>query len=447
MDARRNLGRTSVASVLALASTPAFAGGFALEHQNAQALGVAFAGAETHAGDSGFAANNPASIAGLARGEFSISATAIKPVARYRGASATLLGAAPVVGRDADNGVISNAVVPNISVAFPVTDRLSIGLVANATFGFKTSFEEDSIVRYQARTSDLKVIEATPVIAYELSPSVRLGAGLRVQRLDLSLTSTIDAGGVAAASLVPGFAPGSSDLQAAFDVEDVAIGFTVGMQTDLTPRLHAGAAYSSKVDHSLDGDAAFDLATSPAAQILNAAAGLFEADGFTSDFATPAIAAGGLRYEASERLTLLASTKVIFWSSFDNVSLEFNDAATPTEVVTQNWRDSWSVSAGAEFAADSNTRLRAGVMYDESPVNSEFASPRIPDGARHWIAAGVTQDFSERVSADLGVAYAYFSNRRVALDGADPENLFRGSLAADFSTEAYAASLRIRYKL
>lgn len=425
---------------------PAFAGGFALEHQNAEALGAAFAGAEAKKADAGFAAHNPASLATIERAEASINATGVLPDASYDSASATLLGVAPVSGRSNDDGVTANAVVPNLSIAIPVTDRLTVGFVANATFGLKTEFAEDSVIRYQARASDLRVLEATPMLAYEVSPAIRFGAGLRVQHLDLSLTSTIDAGGIAAASLVPGFSPGSDDLAARFEADGVALGFTVGAQADLTPAISVGASYSSKVEHDIEGAAEFELQSSVAAQTLNVAVGLFSADEFSTSFATPAIAAAGARYQASDRLTLLASTKVIFWSSFDVVALDFNDVATPTEVLTQNWRDSWSASLGAEYQASEKTALRGGVMYDESPVNAEFASPRIPDGDRHWAAVGLTHVFSDHVSADVGVAYAFFSDRPIDLDGAAPENLFRGALTADLSTDAYAGSLRVRWK-
>jgi long-chain fatty acid transport protein len=436
----------STAAIGVLAATPAAAGGFNLDHQNAAALGMAFAGAQARTGDAGYAAYNPAAIASLERAELSASVTGIFPSVSYSDAAATLLGVAPVAGRAADGGVIDDAVVPNLSIAAPLTDRLAVGLVVNATFGFTTDFAADSIVRYQAQRSDLTVLEAAPTVAFEISPAVRIGASLRIQRMDLLLTSVIDAGGIAAASSIPGFAPGSSDLPAAFDVDDIAIGYAVGLQADLTPRLHAGFAYSSKIDHDLEGAATFDLGASAAGQVLNGAVGLFAADGFTSAFSTPATAALGAELEVTERFSLLASARVMFWSSFENVVLDFNDLATPDEILTQNWKDSVMASVGAEYAVSEDTTLRAGFMFDESPVNGEFASPRIPDGDRYWLAAGLTQNFGERLSADIGAAYAFFSDRPINLDSAAPEELFRGALTANFETEVFAASLRIRYK-
>lgn len=427
-------------------ASPALAGGYNLDHQNAAAMGAAFAGTQAEKADSGYAAYNPAAIAGIETGEFSASITGVFPSTSYSNANGLLLGAAPVAGISADDGVIETAFVPSFALAAPLTDRISVGVVANATFGFTTSYAVDSIARYQAQDSKLKVIEVTPMAAFEVTPSLRLGAGLRLQYLDLKLTSLIDAGGVAAASSIPGFAPGSDDLAASFDTTNLAVGYVLGAQADFAPNVHFGFSYSSKIGHELDGDAEFDLSSSVAAQVLNGAAGLFGADSFTSEISMPATAALGVRIEADENVALLASARRMFWSNFDVVTLTFNDGATPAETVTQNWDDTWLLSVGAEVALSKATKLRAGFMYDESPVNTQFATPRIPDSDRYWLAAGLSQDLGERVSMDVSAAYAFFSDLAVNLDGAAPENLFRGALTADFETEVFAASMRIRYK-
>lgn len=425
-------------------ASPALAGGFTLEHQNAAALGRAFAGAEAERGEPAFAAYNPASIAGIANAEIDISATGFFPKTHYDGASGTLLGVAPVVGGGSGDGVIPSAVIPNITIAFPVTDRLTFGLVANTPFGLKTSYDETSAVRYQARDSELTVIDLTPVIALEVADGLAIGAGFHVQYADLSLTSTIDAGGIAAANLIPGFAPQSSDLDATFNGDDIDFGFSIGALADLSSRLQAGVSYHSKIEHGIAGDARFDLAGSVAGQVLNGAAGLFGADRFSTELATPGSIAIGARLDATDRLALLASGKRTFWSSFDVVAIAFNDGATPPEVVTQNWNDSWQASLGAEVKAGPSTTLRAGLMWDQSPVNKAFAHPRVPDGDRVWFAAGVSQAFGARVSGDLGIAYAVFDDTHFALDGAAPENLFRGAFTGNYEIEAIAVSGTLR---
>lgn len=440
------LRRLSVACYGGLFASPALAGGYNLEHQNAGALGAAFAGAEAKDGDAGYAAYNPAAIAGISGAEINLNATAVWPLGKYDNAAGTLLGVAPVAGVSSDDGVIDFAVVPNLSIAAPVSDRLTIGLVANATFGFSTSYGADSVVRYQARESDLAVLEISPVAAFEVTDAITIAGGLRFQHVDLTVTSTIDGGGIAAASLIPGFAPSGGDFDAAFEGTNWAVGYTVGLNAGLSERLDVGLVWRSKIEHDITGAASFDIAASPAAQTLNGLAGLFAADEFESTIALPASAAIGARFKASERVTLLATAKLTRWSSFETVELAFNDGVTPAETLTQDWKDSWGFSAGGEVEATDATTWRAGFYYDQSPVNDAFASPRIPDGDRYWFAAGVSHDVTKSLSADLGLAYAIFEDRPVDISGALPEDLFRGALSLDFETQAFALSGRLRWR-
>ncbi len=446
MNHRALRGASFVTIGSLLAASPAFAGGFNLEHQNAEALGAAFAGAEAKVGDAGFAAYNPAAIGGLGGPEININATAVWPVTRYENAAGTLLGVAPVSGVSGEDGLVDFAVVPYISIAAPLTDRLSVGLIANATFGLSTDYGANSVARYQARESEATVLEITPIAAFELTDGLTIAAGPRFQRIDLTITSTIDAGGIATASMIPGFGPGASDFDAAFEGTNWAVGYTVGLQADVSPRLGVGLVWRSKVEHDIGGTAAFDIAASPAAQILNGLGGLFAADEFQTSIALPASAGLGARLQASERVTLLASAKVTRWSSFEAITLAFNDGVTPAETVTQDWRDAWGFSVGGEIEATDATTFRAGFYYDQSPVNGDFASPRIPDGDRYWLAAGVTHEYSRALSADLGLAYAIFDDRAINISGAAPEDLFRGGLSLDFEAQAFALSGRLRWR-
>ncbi|MDZ7626823.1 MAG: outer membrane protein transport protein [Parvularculaceae bacterium] len=427
-------------------AAPALAGGFNLEHQNAGALGAAFAGAEAKDGDAGYAAYNPAAIGALDGAEISFNATGVWPLTTYEDAQGVLLGVSPVTGAAAGDGIVDFAVVPNVTIAAPLSERLSVGVIANATFGLSTDYAADSIVRYQARESELTALEISPVVAYRLADGLTIAGGPRFQRVDVTITSTIDAGGIAAASMIPGFAPGSSDLDGAFEGTNWAVGYTVGLNADLTDRLQVGLVWRSKIEHEIADDATFGLAASPAGQILNGAVGLFAADGFRTSIALPASAGLGARIKASERLTLLGSAKVTRWSSFEEVTLAFNDVATPAEILTQDWRDAWGLSAGGEYEVSDATVLRAGFYYDQSPVNGDFASPRIPDGDRYWFAAGVSHDFGDRLSADLGLAYAIFDDREIAISGALPEDLFRGGLSLNTQAQAIAVSGRLRWR-
>jgi long-chain fatty acid transport protein len=439
---------TAVAGLAALqaVASGAAAGGFALEQQNARALGAAFAGAQARRADPGFAVYNPAAIAGVSGPDLSANATGVWSITSYENAQGSLFGVAPISGAADGEDFDGDAIIPSLSIAAPLNERVAVGLVIHAPFGLSTNFDPGSVIRYQAQKSEALSIAVSPTVAIALTDSLSVAGSVRIQYFDLSVTAIVDAGGVAAANSIPGFLPGSSDLPASFNGDDVAVGFTAGFMAALGERVVIGGSYASKISHEIEGDAVFDLAASSAAQFLSVAAGLFAPTTFASDFTTPAIAGLGLEFSATERFTLLASTTYSRWSAFEEVALIFANPAQPPEILTQNWDDSWSFSVGGEYAAARETILRAGFMFDDTPVNDAFASPRIPDSDRYWASLGATQDFSERLSADVGVAVAFFADRPIALSGAAPDALLRGSLNADLNTTAFAASLRIRYR-
>ncbi len=432
-------------AAIGLFAAPADAGGFAIEQQNAKAMGSAFAGAQARRADPGFAAYNPAAIAGVEGLEFSGNVTGIWPVSSYEGAQGSLLSAAPIAGSASGEGFGGDAVVPNVSIGAPLGSRAAIGLVVHAPYGLKTEYDANSVLRYQAQESEAKSIALSPIIAFELTDTLSIGGSLRIQYFDLSVSAAIDAAGIAAASMIPGFIPGTDDVAATFDGDDVAIGFTAGFLWRASPALTIGGSYASRITHDIEGEAAFDIAQSLAGQTLNGAAGLFAPTRFSSDFNTPALAGLGLSYDLTDRLTLLASTTYTRWSVFENVVLNFDNPAQPPEILTQNWDNGWSVSIGGDYEISAATTLRAGMMYDSTPVNDAFASPRIPDADRYWVTAGASQAFNDKFSADVSVAVAFFEDRPIALDGASPEAFFRGALAATLETTVIAASLRLRY--
>lgn len=424
----------------------ASAGGFNLDHQNAAALGSAFAGSEATRGQAAFAAYNPAAIGGAGRVNVAASLTGVFPNASYSKANGTLLGVANVTGQAASDHTTKSAAVPNLSISYSPIDKLSLGLVVNTPFGLDTQYTNGSIMRYQAQRSALTAVAITPMVAYEIWPGIVLGGGVRVQYVDLTLTSIIDAGGIAAANSVPGAAPGISDLPASFNGDDTSVGYSFGLQATPHRMIDLGISYASAVKHNIRGNSHFDLASSPYGQALNGGAGLFAAQSFGTKLDTPATLAMGFRFNATDRIRLLFSERIMFWSKFDIVALTFNDGATPPELVTQNWRDITMTSVGAEFDVIKGTTLRAGYMYDESPVQGKFASPRVPDSDRHWISVGVSHSIVNGLTADFGLAYAFFKERKIRLNGAAPENQFRGALNADVHASAVAASLGIRYK-
>lgn len=426
-------------------SVGAQAAGYALEQQNAAAIGSAYAGAQAETGDVGNVYYNPATLAGIDGLQISTSASAIVIDASYANAAGTLLGLAPTPGLGADSGALKDTVLPSISIGIRLNDAVSLGLGVNAPFGLNSIYSDNSVVRYHALETDLKAISFNAAAAVKLSPRLSVGGALRVQRLDFNVGNAIDAAGILTANAIGGFVPGTDDAFVTLDADDVAIGYQFGAIGQPTERLRIGVNYTSKIEHEFSGDANFEVASSPASQLLNSAFGLFQNTMFHSSLSTPASFSVGAAYDLTGTFTLKGSAVYTLWHSFEEIVATFDNPAQPAETLTQDWKDSWALSLGGDYALTEHTTIRAGLMYDASPVSDAFASPRIPDADRYWINAGVSQIVSDRMSLDLGAGYVFVDQRSILQPSALPENLFRGSLTTGYDTNAFVLSLRLLY--
>ncbi len=431
---------------VAVCSSPAFAAGFSLQSQDSENLGAALAGAQARFASPGAAYYNPASIVGVDGLESSFTLTAGLISSSYDSASGTLLGSVPIQGDSSGDNIVPDAITIHSGFSAPIGDNLFVGAAINIPFGFGSRYDEDSIPRYHGVDSKVVAISLTPIIGVELDDNWSIAAGPRIQYFDVSIESAVDAAGIATALDIDGFTPGTDDAFSKLDDGDIGFGFVFGLQGELSEHVRLGASFTSKIKHEFDGDATFDVTGSMAGQALNSI-GLLQDTGFVGELTTPSAVQVGVAADVSPDLTLLASATVMRWSTFEEIRADFDNPAQPPEVVTQNWRDAWTWSVGAEYHVSSESTARVGVMFEKTPVDPTFASTRIPDGDRVWLTAGFSTELGEKATLHLGGAYLMFDDSSIDQPGTLPENVFRGSLEADLeiSTVLLSAGLDWRF--
>lgn len=436
---------SALSALFMFAASPAMAAAFALNTQSAESLGAGTAGAQAAEATPGNIYFNPAAIVGVKGVAGSLSVVAALNNSNYRNAEGALFGAVPVSGAQAGDGALDDGVFPTGAIAARLSDRLYVGLAVYAPYGFGSSYARDSAVRYHGAESRLVSAAFTPVIGFAITENWSIAAGPRFQYAEVTLEGAIDAAGIASAQSVPGVIPGTDDVFFELQGDSFDVGYSVGLQGEVTRRARVGASFTSKIEHGLSGAADFDVAGSLAGQALGAF-GLFLDTDFTADFATPAVAQFGAQVDLSPRVTLLASANLTFWSSFEEVAAVFGNPFQPADILTQNWNDAWSGSLGAEIALSPSSRFRFGVMYEDAPVEEAFTSPRIPDGDRVWGAVGFSTALNDRAELHLAASYLVADDIPVSQPATRPENLFRGSLDAVIENEAFVLGLGIDYR-
>lgn len=391
--------KISLVAATALGSAFAFSGvanaqAFYLQEQAARAAGRAFSG---EVADTGAASLwwNPASIAGMENGEATLSATLILPRGEVVD-TGTLIRRpgqlpAPVGGEGTSRNPINNGVLPSGAIAFPLGDRVAVGLAVTSPYSFTTDYAEDSWARYSADRTKLLTIDIQPSIAVAVTDWLRVGAGLNVEYTDASL-------GNALPNLSPALADGRQELAG----DGIDLGWSAGFQMhndDVT----IGFSYKSAIEHTLKGDLEIS-------GLLGPLAGNNESlSGVEARFYTPAQVIVGGRFRLSNALTLNAQAMHYQWSKFDAIRLGAPvDAALP-----QNYRDSWSLAGGVDVAVSPSLTLRAGVQHAQTPTQDGERDARVPDADRWNFGAGASYAVSSRFTLDVAANYVDFENSSI----------------------------------
>lgn len=424
----------------------AAASGFALNTQSAESLGAATAGAQAAQGTPGNAWFNPASIVGVEGLETSFSIVGVWNDTSYSNAEAALFGAIPVAGETSGDAVIGDGVFPTGAAAMKLSGRLFAGLAVYAPYGFNSEYNNASVARYHGTFSEVVSGTISPMIGVDFGNGWSIAAGPRFQYMTGKIRGANDAAGIAALALMAPVAPGTDDVFYKIKGDDWGVGFAAGFHGAIGDYITVGASYSSKIDHGLKGSIDFATEDSASAQALAAAAGLFLDSDTVMSLSTPATLQFGAQVAVTTNTRLMVSAVQTRWETFKDLTTTFANPAQPSEVITQNWRNTWAGAVGMERDFGPAQTFRLGVMVEEGPVNEAFATPRLPGDSRVLAAAGYSRKLSDRADLHLAASYVFHDTMRVNESAALPENLFRGSYESDWEAGTIVAAVGIDWK-
>ncbi len=108
-----------------------------------------------------------------------------------------------------------------------------------------------------------------------------------------------------------------------------------------------------------------------------------------------------------DKLTFSAEVSMVGWGAYEALTFEFNGPVNGSNISTsaRNYEDSWIFRLGGEYMATDALALRAGIYYDQTPVQDGYMTPETPDSDRLGLTAGLGYNVSERFGVDLSFLY------------------------------------------
>jgi long-chain fatty acid transport protein len=290
----------------------------------------------------------------------------------------------------------SDVLVPAAYLTCQISERLFFGLAMNSPFGLLTKPEDTTWAGSPiAITSKVFTADINPTIAYKLTPTLTIGAGLQAEYFRIRLTH-----GAFPLPFGPLPLSGSREFQA----EDVGWGGTAGLLWQPLPGTSVGVGYRSAVGLDVGGWFRREQGLTSGPHVsTHAEAGLTLPEEVTFSF----------QQAVAPNWAVLGTVEWTNWSRLGDVAAT-GSGCGPTgvcEVLNLNYRDGWFFSLGAEYAYMPGLTLRAGVAYEISPITDGTRDILVPDSNRVFLNAGASYKYSEHVILDFAYSHVFFDDQ------------------------------------
>ena len=404
MFPRNGLFAFLVFFVVVGALPPAFAAGFALEEGSARG-NVDPAGLTASGGEPGSLYFNAATITELPGTQVEAGVSLIKPWADVKTVS-------PYSGKtDVGHGHSKVWTIPSAYATHQINDSLWFGAGLFTRYGLGAKFPATWAGRYGNYKAEILSFDFSPQLAWKVTDNLSLSAGLSLRYFDIELAQRIDAAGMYGLRNYndPAYSP--YDIDQNLHGDDIRPGVDFGLAWKVTDSLDFGAAYHSRMQFKVKGDAKWEK---PAA--VNAMApAFFENTSFTSRNYNPDKVMAGLAWGATERLTLSAGFTFTTWHLYDDLLIKLDRDMIPgrNELYSEKkWHDAWRFSAGAAYALTDEWTVRGGYTWDQSPINGPYADYLVPGDNRNIFAVGLGWSRGDW-AVDTSFFYEYAEDFRV----------------------------------
>ncbi|WP_336488604.1 OmpP1/FadL family transporter [Methylobacterium nigriterrae] len=401
-------------AVMSLGVSGAMAGAFGLREQSTIAAGMADAGAASGAGGVSSMFWNPATVTMSPGWVTEQNLTFIN----LSGKITPTVGTPPGFAALGGSGEIGQgAVLPSGATSYQLNDRLWIGIQTGAPFGLVTKPRDVWAGELYGRSSRIFSLAFNPVVGFKVNDWLSVAAGPNIEYFRLTLRQAVPL----SPPLPPAILPSSFLKGDSWDV-----GFTAGALITPWAGTALGVGYRSSVHHDIEGSIGVPLvALAPVAGQVRA------------NFNTPDKLSVGVTQAINPVFRVNFGFEWDNWSRVGTIGVVSVARGVPVNFLPLNYKDGYLYSVGAEYDWSPALTLRAGVSYEQSPIDFSNRSVRLPDNDRVNLAVGASYRWSEKLTLNLAYSHLFLDRARI-LAGAGRDYDVRNALGQSIPFAGYA---------
>ncbi len=380
---------------LLLLNEHAFAGGYAIPHQTARAVGLSNA-VTAGVTDPSAVYVNPAALTEVEGNQLMGGVNYINTVSSVTNS-----------GRRSTN-IHDDNFIPTLFANYhiPTTD-LTAGIGLYTPFGLATSYDEGNFTRYGAIRSELRTMYLTPAIAWRANPSLSIGGGLSFVHSSALFSRALFLGA------------GVPDGRIRLTDTDNGYTYNVGLLYKPHEKIKFGLTYRARVD--------LDFNTGRA-KVADATGAVSTSKSRGTSIPLPPVISTGLYWQITPAWGAEFVYDYTRWSEFRHLKARFNPPALGGGLsglfIQELWKNTNTLRFGTSYRLNENFELRGGIAVDETPIPAKTLSPSIPGADILTLNAGLGYQ-RKGLGIDLGYMAVFYKTRSVlsnVLEANDPSN-------------------------
>jgi len=403
-----------------LCSGPVRAGGIIAYEVGTEDVGLAAAGYAARAGDASTVLTNPAGMTRLEGQQLLLGTQLLYSNLKFSPNS----GTSPELGsKNGGHAAGFDGFFPGggLFYTYSVSRDLKFGLAATGNFGAALKYDDDWAGRYHAKDVTLVGLSLLPSVAYRVTERLSLGASVNAMYGRLRNEVAIN-------NILPGLSDGK------LEIKDNKWGWggNVGVLYEASPGTRLGLTYSSRVKLDFSGKANFSN-LGPGLNALLASRGLLDAK-VDLGVKVPQQLMGSFVHAIDDKWTVLGNVGWQNWKKFGQVQVSI-DSSNPASITTDiPFKNTWHAALGAQYQLSAPWRVNFGVAHDSNfQPNGSTVSPSLPVGSAWRFGIGAQNTLRKDFSWGVAAEYMRGGDLKVNQQGSVPVALGgRGNLVGEY---------------
>jgi long-chain fatty acid transport protein len=348
-----------------------------------------------------------------------------------------------------------------IGAAFSIYDNLKAGITFYTPYGSGINWTENWAGAVLNQKVKLATYTVQPTISWRITPKLSVGAGLMLTwgsvDLDKGLVSPSSMDMMLAYQGI-GYSfgditPASVNLKG---TSNVSFGVNVGAMYDISKKVTVGASFRSKMGMKVGaGDAHVRYANEIAQQALQSTLDLINDANFSAEMPCPYVLNIGVSYKPIEKLTLAFDAQLTGWNTYKTLNIDFAGDKLDAfdQSLTKNYSNSWTYHLGAQYTLTDRFDVRAGMMLDTTPCNTDYYNPETPGMTKIEPSVGFSFRPFSGFSIDLACLYIAGTGVKGATGQYDDfimkrltgQSEYLQTFTADYNVHAVIPSIGVSY--